>query len=121
MKLSKKEQLARRHYRVRKKVSGTSERPRVMVRKTLKHLYLLVVDDTPEAGSRTIATYTTATKANAGKHMANAANAVTLAKAAAADLSSRGISAVVFDRGGYKYHGVVKTLAESIREAGVTI
>ncbi|MBI1292747.1 50S ribosomal protein L18 [bacterium] len=121
MQLSKQERLKRRHLRVRKKVAGTTERPRVMVRKTLKHLYLVVVDDTPEGGSKTIATYTTATKANAGKHFANAAGAIALGKLAAADLKSRGIEAVTYDRGGYRYHGIVKTLADSIREAGVTI
>ena len=121
MQLSKKERLQRRHLRIRRKVSGTAERPRVMVRKTLKHLYLVVVDDTPEAGSRTIATYTTASKAAAGKHCANGTNAVELGKAAAADLKARGITAVTYDRGGYRYHGIVKTLADAIREAGVTI
>jgi large subunit ribosomal protein L18 len=121
MQLSQKDRLKRRHLRVRKKVSGTAERPRAMVRKTLKHLYLVVADDSPETGSRTLAVYTTATKANAGKHFANAGGAVTLAKQAAADLKSRGINTVVFDRGGYLYHGIVKTLADALRENGLTI
>lgn len=121
MQLSRKERLQRRHLRVRKKVSGTAERPRLMVRKSLKHLYLVLVDDSPETGSKTISTYTTATKANSGKHLANASGAVELAKLAAADLKARGITTVTFDRGGYSYHGIVKTLADTVRESGVVI
>jgi large subunit ribosomal protein L18 len=119
MQLTKKERLARRHLRVRKKVFGTAERPRLCVRKSLKHLYASVVDDTPDAGCRTIVTYTTASKETAGKHKANAASATELGGAIGADLKARGITSIVFDRGGYRYHGVVKALAEAIRAAGI--
>lgn len=119
MKLSKKDALRRRHLRVRGKVSGTAGRPRVAVRKSLRHLYLTVVDDSPETGSRTLATFTTATKDKAGKHMANVAQAGELGKLAGAELKNRGINEIVFDRGGYRYHGQVKAIAEAMREAGV--
>jgi len=121
MKLTKKERLDRRHNRVRKKVSGTNERPRLFVRKSLKHLYAQLVDDSVEGGAKTLATFTTASKANGGKHSANKAAAVELGKYVGAQLKERGITAVVFDRGGYRYHGVVKAIAEAVRETGVTI
>lgn len=120
MKLTKKEQLARRHRRVRRKVAGTAERPRLFVRKTLKHLYVQLVDDSIEKGSHTLAAYTTS-RGNGGKHSANVASATELGKAVGTDLKAKGIAAVVFDRGGYRYHGVVKAIAESVRETGITI
>lgn len=120
MKLTKKDALRRRHLRVRKKVSGTPQRPRVAVRKSLRHLYLVVIDDSPETGSRTMATFSTASKETAGKHMANVAQASELGKRTGAELKSRGIGEIVFDRGGYRYHGRVKAIAEAMREAGVT-
>ena len=119
MKLTKKQNLKKRHMRVRRKVTGTPERPRLCVRKTLKHLYAQVFDDTVAQGSRTIATYATASKDTAGKHMRNQAQAIELGKAIGADLKARGIENIVFDRGGYRYHGCVKALADAIREAGV--
>ncbi|CAN5378799.1 50S ribosomal protein L18 [soil metagenome] len=121
MKQTKKEQLARRHRRVRRKVAGTEQRPRVFVRKSLKHLYVQVVDDSPEKGSRTLAAYSTSAKSNAGKHSANVAGATELGKSVGNDLKAKGIASVVFDRGGYRYHGVVKAIAEAVRESGVTI
>lgn len=119
MKLQKTESLKRRHRRVRKKVSGTAERPRLFVRKTLKHLYAQIIDDSPEKGSVTLAVYTTASKANAGKHMSNIPQGTELGKTVGAELKARGIESIVFDRGGYRYHGVVKALAEGVREAGI--
>lgn len=121
MKLTKQERIQRRHKRVRRKVAGTSERPRLYVRKSLKHLYAQLVDDSPEGGSRTIGIFTTATKANAGQHKANLANASELGKQVGNELKAKGINAVVFDRGGYRYHGVVKAVADSVRESGITI
>ncbi len=119
MKLTRKEKLERRHLRVRKKVNGTAERPRLSVRKTLKHLYAQVVDDSPSGGARTIAIYATASRANAGKHMSNVSNGADLGKSIGADLKSRGIDKIVFDRGGYRYHGCVKAIADAIRETGI--
>jgi len=121
MQLSRKDRLKKRHIRVRKKVAGTAERPRLYVRKSLKHLYAQVVDDSPEAGSKTLAIFTTATKDNNGKHSANVNAAVELGKIVGTELKARGITQVVFDRGGYRYHGVVKAIADSVRETGITI
>ena len=120
MQLTKKERLKRRHLRVRKKVAGTPERPRLAVRKSLKHLYAVVIDDSSPAGSKTLCSYTTATKANVGKHFANIEQAAVLGATVGNDLKAKGITHIVFDRGGYRYHGTVKSLAEAIREAGVT-
>lgn len=119
MKLTRKEGLTKRHKRVRRNISGTADRPRLCVRKSLKHLYAQVLDDSAENGSRTIAAYTTASKETRGKHMRNIKNAAELGKIAGADLKARGIETIVFDRGGYRYHGTVKVLADSIREAGI--
>lgn len=119
MQLTRTESLKRRHRRVRRKVSGTSERPRLFVRKTLKHLYVQIIDDSAEKGSATKAVYSTASKATAGKHMSNVASGAELGKTVGADLKARGIESIVFDRGGYRYHGIVKALAEGVREAGI--
>lgn len=121
MQLTSKERIKRRHLRIRKKVNGSAERPRLFVRKSLKHVYAQVIDDTPEGGSRTIAIFTTATKQNAGKQMRNIANASALGKSVGEELKKLGISAVVFDRGGYLYHGCIKAVAEGVRESGITI
>lgn len=119
MKLTRNESLQRRHRRVRKKVSGTTARPRLFVRKTLKHLYAQLIDDSGEKGSVTLAIYSTASKATAGKHMRNIGSGTELGKTVGADLKKRGIETIVFDRGGYRYHGCVKAVAEGVREAGI--
>ena len=119
MKLTQKDRLKRRHFRVRKKVSGTTERPRLCVRRTLKHFYAQVIDDSQVLGSTTIASFSTATKDNSGKHMRNIAQATELGKFIGEALKGKGITQIVFDRGGYRYHGCVKALADGIRESGI--
>lgn len=121
MQLTSKERLKRRHFRVRKKVSGTAARPRLYVRRSLKHIYVQIIDDSPEVGSKTLLTVTTWSKETAGKHFANANGAKALGGRVAEALKAHGLTTVVFDRGGYRYHGVVKTLAETVRESGITI
>jgi large subunit ribosomal protein L18 len=121
MKLTKKEQLKRRHWRVRAKVHGTTERPRLCIRKSLKHFYAVLIDDSFESGSKTLACFTTASKENPGRHMANIPGAAALGAKVGAELKNRGINAIVFDRGGYRYHGCVKALADAMREAGVSL
>jgi large subunit ribosomal protein L18 len=107
-----------RHARLRKKVSGTQERPRLCVRRSLHHLYAMIVDD---ARGHTIAAASTLESPVAGplgsKTNVEAAKAVGTAIAAKA--KAAGISDVVFDRGGYKYHGRVRALADAAREAGL--
>lgn len=119
MKLSKKQSLKKRHIRVRKSVAGTAERPRLYVRRSLKHLYAQLIVDGADKGSRTLATFTTATKDNRGKDMSSMNHARVLGKNIGSELKARGIETIVYDRGGYRYHGVVKVLAESVREAGI--
>jgi large subunit ribosomal protein L18 len=108
-----------RHVRLRKKISGTSERPRLLVRRTLHHIYATLVDD---AKGHTLAAVSTVDKSLsenlASKTNVDAAKAVGTAIAAKA--KAAGISEVVFDRGGFKYHGRVQALADAAREAGLT-
>ena len=106
------------HDRVRMKVSGTSERPRLCVYRSLDHIYAQIIDD--RAG-KTLAAASSAdkgTKKNL-KGGGNVAAAKVVGKAVADRAKAQGISKVVFDRGGYKYHGRVKALADAAREAGL--
>ncbi|MDE2480935.1 MAG: 50S ribosomal protein L18 [bacterium] len=107
-----------RHTRLRKKVAGTSDCPRLMVRRTLHHIYATLVDD---AKGHTLVAASTRDKSLAegldSKTNTDAAKAVGAAIAAKA--KAAGISDVVFDRGGYKYHGRVQALADAAREAGL--
>jgi large subunit ribosomal protein L18 len=101
-----------RHLRVRKKVSGTADRPRLVVFRSDKHIYAQLVDD--DAG-RTIATVSTL-KVGSGKKSEKASE---VGKQVAEIAKDRGITRVVFDRGGYKYHGRVKAVADGAREGGL--
>lgn len=118
--MAQKEQVARqrRHARVRTKISGTAQRPRLNVFRSLEHIYAQVIDDT---SGRTLASASTIDRELRsqleGKKKAEAAKLVgtLIAKRAL----QAGITTVVFDRGGYKYHGRVKALADGAREAGL--
>lgn len=107
-----------RHVRLRKKVSGTAERPRLLVRRSLHHIYAVLVDD--EKG-HTLAAVSTLDKSLGGglASRTNVAAATAVGTAIAGKAKSAGISEVVFDRGGYKYHGRVRALADAAREAGL--
>lgn len=112
----------RRHIRVRKRVAGTADKPRLMVRKTLKHLYVVVVDDSAPASGRTLLTLSTNRPGAAkNKNHRNVSSAKQLGAEAAAALKEKGIAAVVFDRGGYMYHGCVSALCGAVREGGVQV
>lgn len=104
--------------RQRKRISGTAERPRLAVFRSEAHLYAQVIDDLAGA---TLAHATTATKANAAsrRNFANIAQAKQLGASFGATLKARGITTVVFDRGGHLYHGVVKAFADAVREQGI--
>ena len=108
----------RRHIRVRKKVTGTSVRPRLNVYRSLEHIYAQIIDD--EAG-RTVVSASTIDKSLkadlADKGPQEQAKLVGIAIAERA--KANGIETVVFDRGGYPYHGRVKALAEGSREGGL--
>ena len=102
----------RRHLRVRKSVTGTPERPRLVVFRSDKHIYAQLVDD--QAG-RTLATVSS-TKVGEGKKSEKAAE---VGKQIAALAKDKGITRVVFDRAGYQYHGRVKAVADGAREGGL--
>lgn len=108
----------RRHIRVRKKVEGTTERPRLNVFRSLEHIYAQIIDDS------TGTTIVSASTVDADLRTALAAynktdQAKAVGKAIAERAKEKGIESVVFDRGGYPYHGRVKALADGSREAGL--
>src|SRR6185369_10778345 len=104
------------HSRIRKKVQGSAERPRLAVFRSLNHIYAQVIDD---HSGKTLATASTTEKALAGKGGGNIEAAKTVGKAIAERAVAAGISSVVFDRGGYVYHGRVKALLDATRVAGL--
>lgn len=108
----------RRHRRIRIKISGTQERPRLNVFRSLNHIYAQVIDD---VNGRTIASASTVDKKLRdeldGKDKTEQASLI--GKALAERAQAAGIETVVFDRGGYIYHGRVKALAEGAREGGL--
>jgi large subunit ribosomal protein L18 len=104
------------HGRIRKKVRGTTARPRLAVYRSLNHIYAQVIDD--EQG-KTLATASTTEKALAGSTGGNIEAAQRIGKAIAERAIEAGISSVVFDRGGYVYHGRVKALIDASRTAGL--
>ena len=104
------------HSRIRKKVRGTADRPRLAVFRSLNHIYAQVIDD--ESG-KTLATASTTEKALAGTSGGNIEAAKKVGAAVADRARAAGIENVVFDRGGYVYHGRVKALLDATREAGL--
>ena len=117
MRHEKKQQLAQlRHWRIRKKVIGTRERPRMSVCFSNQNIHVQFVDDT--AGV-TLAAASTIGKAGADKLAANVKSAKVIGTRAAEAAKGKGIKQVVFDRGTARYHGKVKALADAAREAGL--
>lgn len=114
-KLNRKEGRRRIHARIRKKVSGTAERPRLAVHYSNQHVYAQVIDD---VAGRTIASASTLDK-SVEKAASNVASATQVGKLVAERAKAANISAVVFDRGGHLYHGKIKALADAAREAGL--
>jgi large subunit ribosomal protein L18 len=108
----------RRHRRVRKKVRGTAVRPRLCVFRSLSHIYAQVVDD--ESGRTLVAASDLEAEMRSdGKDATKTAIAGKVGALLGRRSREKGIEQVVFDRGGYKYHGRVKALAEAAREAGL--
>ena len=114
MKLSRKESVKRRHRRVRKKVSGTAERPRLCVFRSNNHIYAQVIDDVAQHTLVSASDFNL--ESNSGATCESSAEVGKLVAQRAID---RGIDKVVFDRGGNLYHGRIKALAEGAREAGL--
>ncbi len=108
----------RKHARVRKKVTGTPERPRLNVFRSLKHIYAQIIDDTTGHTLVAASTLDEALK-DSLKNGGNKEAARAVGKLIAEKALDKGIKQVVFDRGGYLYHGRVKELAEGAREAGL--
>ncbi len=110
------EQRYRRHVRVRQRVVGTAARPRLAVFRSLKHIYAQLVDDT--RGVALLGVSDTS-EGIAVEGSGKLARATAVGKLIAERAKAAGISAVVFDRGGYQYHGRVKAVAEGAREGGL--
>lgn len=109
---------AKAHLRVRKRVQGTSERPRLNVFRSLNHIYAQIIDDTQ--GHTIVAASTVDPELNKSLEVkSNVEAAQAVGKAVAEKALAKGIKQVVFDRGGNIYHGRVKALAEAAREAGL--
>jgi large subunit ribosomal protein L18 len=107
---------ARRRSAIRDRVSGTAQRPRLSIYKSLNHFYAQVIDDL--AGT-TLAAASSKEKGTPAGKTGNAAAAATVGTRLAEKAKAAGVSAVVFDRGGFKYHGRVKAFAEAARKGGL--
>jgi large subunit ribosomal protein L18 len=118
MSLTKSEHRIRRHRRVRKKVEGTAERPRLAVFRSNKHIYAQAIDD---FAGRTIASASTTETGLRGSPTATVDAAKQVGKLVGERVKAVGITSVVFDRGGFKYHGRVAAVADGAREAGLML
>lgn len=107
---------ARRHFRIRKKISGTAQRPRLAVHRSARHLHAQLIDDQTGHTMAAASSIEADVRAMDGDKKARAAK---VGQLLAARASSAGVTAVVFDRGGYDYHGRVAALADAAREAGL--
>lgn len=115
---SKSEQRTRRHFRLRKKINGTDARPRLVVTRSARHLFVQVVDDTK---GHTIASASTMEADFRASKDDKSAKAKKIGELVAERAKKAGVSAVVFDRGGNRYAGRVAAVAEGAREAGLTL
>ena len=118
MALSKEQSRIKRHQRIRKRLQGTGEKPRLSVYKSLNHIYAQLIDD---AAGKTILSASTLEKEirTAIKHGGNLEAAKKVGASLAQKALGKKITTVVFDRAGYRYHGCVKALADAAREQGL--
>ena len=116
MQTDRKKTRQRIRYRIRRKIAGTAERPRVAVCRSLKHIYVQAIDD---SSGRTMAAASSRDKEMKGGYGGNIAAATQVGEMLAKKLKAAGVRSVVFDRGGVAYHGRVKALAEAAREGGL--
>ena len=114
-KISKNEIRERVHVRIRRRLKGTSERPRLAIFRSVSHIYAQVIDDT--RGATLVSA--SSTEKDGLKTGGNVAAAKEIGKRVAERAKEKGIAQVVFDRGGYLYHGRVKALADAAREGGL--
>ncbi len=117
MKISKNESRQRRKVRIRKKISGTAARPRLVVYRSNLHLYAQIVDD--NKGSTLAATSTLSLKKTEKDAHCNITGATLVGKEIARLAQEKNIKSVVFDRNGYLYHGRIKAVADGAREGGL--
>ena len=114
--ISRSELRLRIHRRIRRKLRGAPEKPRLSVFRSLKHIYAQIVDD---RSGRTLAAASSTEKSSPARSGGNVAGAREIGQLIAARARQAGITRVVFDRGGYLYHGRVKALAEAARQEGL--
>jgi large subunit ribosomal protein L18 len=111
---TRREGRARRHERVRERVRGSAARPRLAVFRSLAHIYAQLIDDT--SGRTLVAASSTALK---GEKAKKTERAKAVGQALGEQAKAKGIAEAIFDRGGYRYHGRVKALADAARQAGL--
>jgi large subunit ribosomal protein L18 len=116
-KISKNQKRGHVHERIRKRLQGTPERPRLNVYRSLNHIYVQIIDDLN--GKTLVSASTAEGKKEERRTGGNVAAAKNAGKSIAERAKAKGVSKVVFDRGGYIYHGRVKALADAAREAGL--
>ena len=114
----KRNAVKRRHLRVRKKVSGTALRPRLVVTRSSRHMVAQIVDDVTRVTLASASTMEADLRANEGDKTAKAKE---VGKLVAERAKAKGVATVVFDRGGNKYHGRVAAVADGAREAGLEL
>ena len=116
-KASKIENRRRRHHHIRKKISGTSSRPRMAIFKSLKHLYVQLINDNTQSTLLSVSTLDKDSRKQGFKK--NQHSAKQLGEKLAARAKIMGISALVLDRAGFKYHGCIKVIADTVRKQGL--
>ena len=109
----------RRHKRIRKNISGTKERPRLSVYRSIAHLYVQLIDDAAKKTILSTSTSSPLVKERVKKDAGNVKGAAILGEALANICKDKGITKVVFDRSGYLYHGRIKAMAEAARKGGL--
>lgn len=117
--VSKREARSKRRRRIRKKVFGTPERPRLSVFRSSKHMYAQIIDDVREITLVSASTVEPEIASTLSENPGTVAAASVVGKILGERAAEAGIEKIVFDRGGYTYHGRVKALAEGAREAGL--
>ncbi|MEA5594888.1 50S ribosomal protein L18 [Rivularia sp. UHCC 0363] len=119
MKITRQQSKQRRHRRIRNKILGSSERPRLAVYRSNEHIYAQVIDDTLQKTLATASSVEPELKSRLTSG-ANKAASTEVGKALAARALEKGVTQVVFDRGGNLYHGRIKALADAAREGGLS-
>lgn len=112
-----KNRLKRRHLRIRKRIFGTGERPRLCIKRSNKHIYAILIDDSKNRVLTSVSTLSKELREQ--NHLRKTEKAKLVGKLLTETATKLGIEKVVFDRAGYKYHGRVKALAEGAREGGL--